>query len=122
MAEQRDGYRFAARLAEVQARGCQVVALDGHTVALFAHDGAVHAIDPDGTHLANGTGCESCPLCRLANRLRTDDPERTVAGPRAVLLGPDTRITEWFTRVSDTELVYRYTVDDASLYTTDRRQ
>jgi hypothetical protein len=48
--------------------------------------------------------------------LRTDDPARTLAG-RPMLLGPDTRITEWFTRVSDRELVYRYTVDDASLYT-----
>jgi hypothetical protein len=48
--------------------------------------------------------------------LRTDDPARTLAG-RPLLLGPDTRITEWFTRVSDTELVYRYTVEDASLYT-----
>ena len=48
--------------------------------------------------------------------LRTDDPARTLAG-RPLLLGPDSRITEWFTRVSDTELVYRYTVEDASLYT-----
>jgi hypothetical protein len=48
--------------------------------------------------------------------LRTDDPARTLAG-RPLLLSPDSRITEWFTRVSDTELVYRYTVEDASLYT-----
>ena len=34
-----------------------------------------------------------------------------------MLLSPDSRITEWFTRVSDTELVYRYTVEDSSLYT-----
>jgi hypothetical protein len=48
--------------------------------------------------------------------LRTDDPARTLAG-RPMLLGPDSRITEWFTRVSDSELVYRYTVEDSSLYT-----
>ena len=49
--------------------------------------------------------------------LRTDDPARTLAG-RPMLLGPDSRITEWFTRVSDSELVYRYTVEDSGLYTT----
>jgi hypothetical protein len=60
---------------------------------------------------------EGDTLVVKTTNLRTDDPARTLAGPRALLLGPDTRITEWFTRVSDTELVYRYTVDDASLYT-----
>jgi hypothetical protein len=49
--------------------------------------------------------------------LRTDYPARTAAGPRPLLLSPDSRITEWFTRVSDTELVYRYTVEDSTLYT-----
>jgi hypothetical protein len=60
---------------------------------------------------------EGDTLVVKTTNLRTDDPARTLAGPRAILLGPDTRITEWFTRVSDTELVYRYTVEDASLYT-----
>jgi len=60
---------------------------------------------------------EGDTLVVKTTNLRTDDPARTLAGPRALLLGPDTRITEWFTRVSDTELVYRYTVEDASLYT-----
>jgi nitrite reductase/ring-hydroxylating ferredoxin subunit len=32
-------------LAEVEAAGCTVVQLDGYTVALFAHDGQVHAVD-----------------------------------------------------------------------------
>jgi hypothetical protein len=60
---------------------------------------------------------EGDTLVVTTTNLRTDDPARTLAGPRTLLLGPDTRITEWFTRVSDTELVYRYTVDDATLYT-----
>jgi hypothetical protein len=34
-----------------------------------------------------------------------------------LLLGPNSRITERLTRVSDTELFYRYTVEDANLYT-----
>ena len=60
---------------------------------------------------------EGDTLVVKTTHLRTDDPARSLAGPRSLLLGPDTRITEWFTRVSDTELVYRYTVEDASLYT-----
>ena len=59
---------------------------------------------------------EGDTLAVRTTNLRTDDPARTLAG-RPLLLGPDTRITEWFTRVSDTELVYRYTVEDAGLYT-----
>jgi hypothetical protein len=59
---------------------------------------------------------EGDTLVVQTTNLRTDDPARTLAG-RPMLLGPDTRITEWFTRVSDRELVYRYTVEDASLYT-----
>jgi hypothetical protein len=59
---------------------------------------------------------EGDTLVVRTTNLRTDDPARTLAG-RPMLLGPDTRITEWFTRVSDTELVYRYTVEDSSLYT-----
>ena len=32
-------------------------------------------------------------------------------------MSPNSQITERFTRVSDTELVYRYTVEDSELYT-----
>lgn len=59
---------------------------------------------------------EGDTLVVRTTNLRTDDPGRTLAG-RPLLLGPDTTITEWFTRVSDKELVYRYTVVDANLYT-----
>ena len=48
--------------------------------------------------------------------LRADDPARTVVG-RPLLFSPRTRITEWFTRVSATELFYRFTVADDQLYT-----
>ncbi len=47
--------------------------------------------------------------------LRDDDPARNVIG-RPLLLSRDTRITERFTRVSPTELVYRFTVEDDGLY------
>ena len=46
----------------------------------------------------------------------TDDPARSVAGRRPLLLSPRTKITEWFTRVSATELFYRLTVVDDELY------
>lgn len=38
------------------------------------------------------------------------------AVPRYVLIGPDTRITERFTRVAETELHYHFEVEDARLY------
>jgi hypothetical protein len=59
---------------------------------------------------------EGDTLVVQTTNLRTDDPARTLAG-RPLVIGRDTRITEWFTRVSDTELVYRYTVEDGTLYT-----
>ena len=48
--------------------------------------------------------------------LRADDPVRAVLG-RPIVLSRDTRITERFTRVSEQELFYQYTVDDDGLYT-----
>ena len=49
------------------------------------------------------------------NHLRADDPARTVTG-RPLVLSRQTKITEWFTRVSATELFYRFTVEDGELY------
>jgi hypothetical protein len=59
---------------------------------------------------------EGDTLVVRTTHLRTDDPARMVIG-RPILLSPDSAITERFTRVSDTELFYRFTVEDASLYT-----
>ena len=44
------------------------------------------------------------------------DPSRGGAG-RPIVISPRTKITERFTRASPTELVYRYTVEDAEMYT-----
>ncbi len=49
--------------------------------------------------------------------LRAADPSRIVLGGRPVVLSRDTRIVERFTRVSDTELEYRFTIEDDTLYT-----
>jgi hypothetical protein len=47
--------------------------------------------------------------------LRAAYPARDVIGT-ALVLSPRTRVTERFTRVSETELLYRYTVEDGDLY------
>jgi hypothetical protein len=49
-------------------------------------------------------------------RLRAGHPAREVDG-RPLVISANTKITERFTRVSDRELFYRFTVEDAALYT-----
>jgi len=46
----------------------------------------------------------------------SDHPGRGTAG-RIVLIGENTRVIERFTRVSETELLYQYTVEDPTFYT-----
>jgi hypothetical protein len=48
--------------------------------------------------------------------LRGEDPAH-LAVPRPLLLSRQSRITERFTRVSATELLYQFTIDDGELYT-----
>ena len=40
-----------SRLADVQAAGCLTAHVEGHTLALFAHGGQVHAVDNRCPHL-----------------------------------------------------------------------
>lgn len=47
---------------------------------------------------------------------RGDDPARENFG-RVVLIGEGSRVMERFTPVSETELLYRYTVEDPAFYT-----
>src|SRR6516165_5472007 len=44
-------YVRVSRLADVQAVGCLTVHVEGHTLALFAHGGQVHAVDNRCPHL-----------------------------------------------------------------------
>ena len=60
---------------------------------------------------------ENDTLVVETTHLRADDPARSVTG-RPLLLSRASKITEWFTRVSATELFYRFTVEDDGLYTT----
>ena len=41
----------ASTLADVRSAGCLTVQLEGHTVALFAHDGAIYAVDNRCPHM-----------------------------------------------------------------------
>jgi hypothetical protein len=59
---------------------------------------------------------EGDSLVVLTTNLRADYPARMVIG-RPLPISRNTRITERFTRISATELFYRFTVDDAELYT-----
>jgi hypothetical protein len=59
---------------------------------------------------------EKDTLVVQTTHLRAEDPARHVLG-RPLLLSPRSKITERFTRVSETELFYRFTVDDKELYT-----
>jgi hypothetical protein len=54
-------------------------------------------------------------LVAHTTHFRADDPARDVIG-RPLLISRDTSITERFTRVSPTELLYQFTVADDSLY------
>ena len=59
---------------------------------------------------------ENDTLVVVTTHLRADDPARSHAG-RPLLLSRRSRIVERFTRVSPTELFYRFTVEDDELYT-----
>jgi hypothetical protein len=48
---------------------------------------------------------------------RRDEDPAHFAVPRPLLLSRHSRITERFTRVSETELFYQFTIDDGELYT-----
>jgi len=59
---------------------------------------------------------EGDTLVVTTTHLRADDPSRDNLG-RPLVLSRNSRITERFTRVSDRELFYRFTVEDPDLYT-----
>jgi hypothetical protein len=59
---------------------------------------------------------ENDTLVVETTHLRADDPARSGTS-RPLLFSPRTRIIERFTRVSPTELSYRFTVEDDELYT-----
>ena len=59
---------------------------------------------------------ENDTLVVETTHLRAIDPARNVAG-RPLVLSRRSKVTERFTRVSPTELFYRFTVEDDEVYT-----
>ncbi len=47
---------------------------------------------------------------------RADDQFRMFIAGRPIMVGPKSKVVEWFSRVSQTELNYRFTVEDPAIY------
>jgi hypothetical protein len=76
-------------------------------------------LPPESLRTAEGYAVgrwEGDTLVVQTTHLLAADPARDAIG-RALVLSRQTTITERFTRVSPTELFYRYTVEDSELYT-----
>lgn len=56
-------------------------------------------------------------LVVTTTHLRADDPWRPTVG-RSLVVGPDSRVVERITRVSENELNYVFTIEDPTLYAT----
>lgn len=59
---------------------------------------------------------EGDSLVVVTDHFRSDDPYRGTTG-RALVAGPNSRVVERFTRLSDTELLEQFTIEDPTLYT-----
>jgi hypothetical protein len=74
---------------------------------------------PDAVRSVEGYSAgrwEGDTLVVETTHLRAGHPARDVNG-RPLVISPNTKITERFTRVSERELFYRFTVEDRALYT-----
>ena len=101
----------------VQTRDSIVISPEDSSGARVIHLGG--QAPPDVVRSIGGYSVgrwENDTLVVEITHLRAVDPARNVAG-RPLLLSRHAKVTEWFTRVSPTELFYRFTVEDAELYT-----
>jgi len=103
----------------VQTRDYVVVYNEGPGGARLIHLGGQPP--PESLRSAEGYASghwEADTLVVQTTHLLAEDPAREVIGPvRPLVLSRHTKITERFTRVSETELFYRYVVEDGELYT-----
>jgi hypothetical protein len=102
----------------VQTRDSVVISSEDSAGVRVIHLGG-QAPPPDTVRSIGGYSVgrwENDTLVVETTHLRADDPARNGAG-RPLLLSRHAQVTEWFTRVSPTELFYRYTVEDPELYT-----
>ncbi len=70
-----DRWLCAASVTEVQKEGCKVVHLDGNTIALFAHEGEIYAVDNRCPHLGfplNKGSVKDCVLTCHWHQARFD--------------------------------------------------
>jgi hypothetical protein len=104
----------------------QIVQARDH-VAIMSEEAAglrvIHlggAAPPDAVRSVEGYSVgrwEGDTLVVTTTRLRAEEPAREIIGGRQLVISRNTTITERFTRVSDRELLYRFTVEDPGLYT-----
>jgi len=101
----------------VQTRDAFVIFSEGPVGLRVIHLGGQQPPDSLRTDEGYSTGrWEGDTLVVETTHLRAHDPARDTIG-RPMLISARTKITERFTRASETELVYRYTVQDGELYT-----
>jgi hypothetical protein len=101
----------------VQTRDHVLISSEDSSGARLIHLGGLPPADVMRTIGGYSVGrWENDTLVVETTHLRADDPARSVNG-RPLLLSRRSKITEWFTRVSATELFYRFTVEDDGLYT-----
>ncbi len=101
----------------VQTRDHVVMVSEGPAGLRMIHLGG--APPPDVLRSAEGYSAghwDGDTLVVETTHLLAEDPARDVIG-RPLLLSRQTKITERFTRVSETELFYQFTVEDKDLYT-----
>ncbi len=102
----------------VQTRDYVLVYTEGPVGARLIHLG--DQPPPDSLRSAEGYASgqwEGDTLVVQTTHLLAEDPARAVVGPtRPLVLSRHTKITERFTRVSETEPFYPYPVEDGELY------
>lgn len=101
----------------VQTRDHIVISSEDSAGVRIIHLGG--QVPPEGLRTIGGYSIgrwENDTLVVETTHLRADDPARSVVG-RPLVLTRRSKITERFTRVSPTELFYRFTVQDGELYT-----
>jgi hypothetical protein len=87
---------------------------DVRILALGGKHGPDAVLDLQGDSIAWWNGDT---LVVETENFRADDPARFSPPMSVILLSPKTTVIERFTRVSDKEIVYRFTVSDPVLYT-----
>ena len=101
----------------VQTRDHVVIVTEGPVGVRIIHLGGQPPPDALRTVEGYSTGqWAGDTLVVQTTHLRGEDPAH-FAVPRPLLLSRHSRITERFTRVSETELFYQFTIDDGELYT-----